>query len=289
MASSIGNIQKQIADADVNLQGLVAWLGTNGLESILSQMNDNTRYRGILVFESLSQLAVAGGADSQYAVAPDPNTAGGYNLYVFSPVIDSTIVGAVTSSSAGQWRPVFPKAPVVEGPWKTNVDDAIVPRAAYINKPVGIGTDIPDTTSLWLDIAGIGADGKGRGVRFPSLTTSEINNPLITTLLADMVFYNETDKMLQRYDATEGNTKSAGVYAGSYINSLSVAVFSIDVTIPPQHVDGFKVYCTPTNSFTGTVFASNAWYITKSTSSFTIHFPSGTGTGTIQFDYQISH
>lgn len=285
MASSIGNIQKQIADADVNLQGLVAWLGTNGLESILSQMNDNTRHRGILVFESLSQLAVAGGADSQYAVAPDPNLAGGYNLYVFNPVIDSTISGAITSSSAGQWRPVFSKATPIERPFTTNTENDIIPVDDVMDSGMAIGQGNVDP-NLWLDMPDKTSSGVAKGIRISSMTTSVMNS--MATPPAWTLIVNKDSSMLLMQRGVVG-FKSAGVYAGKSVSSLLASVFGIIVTIPTQHANDYKVYCTPTNEFTGALFQSSAWYITKLNDSFTIHFPAGTGTGLVEFDYQISH
>lgn len=102
MATSINNLIQQIESADENPQGVVDWAGY--LKPALIDMAQSLGVRGIMYFTSTSQLSQAGGGDSGYAIAPDAN--GILVLYKFFPNVDNTIVGAVTSVVAGQWRPV---------------------------------------------------------------------------------------------------------------------------------------------------------------------------------------
>lgn len=103
-ATSIADLLYQISQADVNNQGLVAWDGTNGLQQITENLTASLGARGILYFNSTSQMALAGGSDSGYAVC---KTTDGMSFYKFFPNIDNTVVGGIASSSSGQWRPIF--------------------------------------------------------------------------------------------------------------------------------------------------------------------------------------
>lgn len=286
-ATSIQNLLQQVANADINQQGLVAWVGENGQEKLETDLIETVGARGILYFPTTAAMALAGGNDSGYAVSTDSN--GGLNIYKFFPVIDDTVTGAVTSSSAGQWRPIFAAPAPVTGPWVANEDDDIVPNTPYLDSAVGIGQDTV-SEGLALDIkGGLWEDGKARGVMLPVNATIQIN---AKTLVDNELMVSSNDKMLLRYDSAAGNTKSAGVYAGVISGSISSAAssysFIFSGLLQPHSTD-YKVLISATNATTAAILAGG-YYITKTSTQFNINFivPVVTG-GTFSIDYQISH
>ena len=98
-------IQQLIDNAMENEQSLVQWLGNGGLEQVLSALNQNIVYRGIMAFSTSSSMALSGGGDSQYAICLNDGV--GLNFYKYFPNVDSTVSGAITSAEGGQWRPIL--------------------------------------------------------------------------------------------------------------------------------------------------------------------------------------
>lgn len=137
-ATSIANLLYQISQADVNNQGLVAWEGTNGLQQITENLTASLGARGILYFNSTSQMALAGGSDSGYAVC---NTDNGLAFYKFFPSIDTTITGAVTSSAAGQWRPIYAQTIENVARW-TSITVSFTPTIGQASYVVNLVTPI---------------------------------------------------------------------------------------------------------------------------------------------------
>lgn len=92
-------IEQMIQDASVNLQGVVQWDGTNGLENIVGSINANTVFRGIMYFPDTTSMSKAGSNQSQYAIC---SAGGGFDFYIHFP----QRLGASTSisSSNGEWR-----------------------------------------------------------------------------------------------------------------------------------------------------------------------------------------
>lgn len=98
-------IQQLIDNAMENEQSLVQWLGNGGLEQVLSALNQNIVYRGIMAFSTSSSMALSGGGDSQYAICLNDGV--GLNFYKYFPNVDNTVLGAITSAEGGQWRPIL--------------------------------------------------------------------------------------------------------------------------------------------------------------------------------------
>jgi hypothetical protein len=278
--------QQQIDAAMENEQSLVKWLGTGGLETVLSAINQNIVYRGIMPFADTTSMALAGGTDSQFAVCV--NGVLGLNFYKYYPNIDASVSGAVTSNEGGQWRPIFASQNTLSGVWKEGAaNEDIIPAVGYENSAVAIGKTTA-AVGLWLDFASLDSLGVGRGVRLPVLTTTQIN---AKTLVANEVFYNSDDKMLLRYDGA-GNTKSVGVLSGSVSASLANGATDFLVTFSAQqHVTSYKVFVTPTNTDTAALFLNNGFLVSSKTdTSFRLLFLSPNPSNiTINFDYQISH
>lgn len=278
--------QQQIDAAMENEQSLVKWLGTGGLETVLSAINQNIVYRGIMPFADTTSMALAGGTDSQFAVCVNGTL--GLNFYKYYPNIDSTVFGAITSNEGGQWRPIYASQNTLSGVWKEGAaNEDIIPAVGYENSAVAIGKTTA-AVGLWLDFASLDSLGVGRGVRLPVLTTTQIN---AKTLVANEVFYNSDDKMLLRYDGA-GNTKSVGVLSGSVSDSLSIAATGFTVSFgAQQHVNSYKVFITPTNDETAALLFDSGYFITaKTDTTFRVAFLTPAPTAiTLNFDYQISH
>jgi hypothetical protein len=278
--------QQQIDAAMQNEQSLVKWLGTGGLEAVLSAMNQNIVYRGIMAFADTTSMALAGGADSQYAVCV--NGVIGLNFYKYYPNIDASVFGAITSNEGGQWRPIFASQNTLSGVWKEGAaNEDIIPAVGYENSAVAIGKTTA-AVGLWLDFASLDSLGVGRGVRLPVLTTTQIN---AKTLVANEMFYNSTDKMLLRYDGV-GETKSVGVLSGSVSTPLATSATGFTVTFgATQHVTSYKVFITATNNETATLFKNIGFFITaKTDTTFRIGLLTANPSDiTLNFDYQISH
>ena len=278
--------QQQIDAAMQNEQSLVKWLGTGGLEAVLSAMNQNIVYRGIMAFADTTSMALAGGADSQYAVCV--NGVLGLNFYKYYPNIDASVFGAITSNEGGQWRPIFASQNTLSGVWKEGAaNEDIIPAVGYENSAVAIGKTTA-AVGLWLDFASLDSLGVGRGVRLPVLTTTQIN---AKTLVANEMFYNSTDKMLLRYDGV-GETKSVGVLSGSISTLLATSATGFTVSFgAAQHVTSYKVFITATNDETAALFLNNGFFITaKTDTTFRIALLTANPSSiTLNFDYQISH
>jgi len=287
MALSPKEIQQIIDRATDNPQSLVEWLGNGGLKVVLTAMNNNAVLRGVMAFADTTSMSLAGGTDSEFAVCV--NGSAGLNYYRYYPNIDSTITGGITSLVGGQWRPIYASQDVVTGPFEIGDYDDIIPIEAARDMGLAIGK-ATCKPNLWLDIEAIGDDGKGRTAKLPVLTTAVIN--AMTTIEANSLVVNSEDKMLLRYDDFEGNMKSAGVFAGYKTASISVSQANVDITFDSeQHVNNYKVYITPTNSYSGALLVDTKYYITNKTSTgFRIAFPVvPTSAGTLSFDFQISH
>lgn len=279
-------IQQQLDDAMQNQQSLVQWLGTGGLEAVLSAMNQNTVYRGIMPFADTTSMSLAGGTDSRYAVCKNGSV--GLNFYEYFENVDVTIAGGVLSLVGGQWRPIYASQNVLSGVWiEGAANKDIIPAIGYEDSAVAVGKTAA-AQGLWMDFANTDSSGKGRGVKFPVLSTATIN---AKTLVPNEHFYNSEDKMLLRYDATEANTKSAGVYASSLSTLLAVASTGYTLTFAAaQHVSTYKVYVTATNDETAALLAGGFYITAKSTSNFRIAFINPPASDiTLSLDYQISH
>jgi len=138
--------QQQIDAAMQNEQSLVKWLGTGGLEAVLTAMNQNIVYRGIMAFADTTSMALAGGADSQYAVCV--NGVLGLNFYKYYPNIDASVSGAITSNEGGQWRPIFASQNTLSGVWKEGAaNDDIIQRKAGVWVSRTVAQYITDLTS----------------------------------------------------------------------------------------------------------------------------------------------
>lgn len=278
--------QQQIDAAMENEQSLVKWLGTGGLETVLSAINQNIVYRGIMPFADTTSMALAGGTDSQFAVCVNGTL--GLNFYKYYPNIDSTVFGAITSNEGGQWRPIYASQNTLSGVWKEGAaNEDIIPAVGYENSAVAIGKTTA-AVGLWLDFASLDSLGVGRGVRLPVLTTTQIN---AKTLVANEMFYNSTDKMLLRYDGI-GETKSVGVLSGSISTLLATSATGFTVSFgATQHVTSYKVFITPTNNETATLFLNNGFFVTaKTDTTFRIALLTPNPSDiTLNFDYQISH
>lgn len=281
-------VQQLIDSAMENEQSLIQWIGSGGLESVLSAINQNIIYRGIMPFPSIESMALSGGGDSQYAVCPKDSIIG-LNFYKYFPNIDSTIVGGVTSSQGGQWRPVYASQNALAGVWVANTSPKdIVPDTDYVDFGVGIGKNTC-ADNLWLDIENLDDAGKGRAVKFPTLSIAEMNDML--GYVNNSLIVNSQDKMLLRYDSGEGNFKSAGVFSGNVLSSAGSGTVGIIITFSAiQHANDYKVYVTPTNSPTAAILAGGYYISDKTTTSFKINFlvPVVT-TNPFSIDYQISH
>ena len=132
-------IQQQIDAATQNQQSLVQWLGTGGLQSVLTGMNQNTVYRGIMNFPDTTSMSLAGGTDSEFAVCP--NSDGALTLYKYYPNIDITAVGGVTSSVGGQWRPIFAQTIENVARW-TSITVSFTPTIGQTSYVVNLVTPI---------------------------------------------------------------------------------------------------------------------------------------------------
>lgn len=285
-AQSIGALLQSIKEANVNIQGLVAWIGENGLEAFLQRLTDTLGYRGILLFESTAQLSVAGGSDSQYAVAPDPTVAGGYNLFVFSPNIDNTIIGAVTTSSAGQWRPVFATSSTPSGPFTTLTDTGvkyIIPNVSVVAQDAAmtLGDDVKPFRLAILELI-----STTKGFLVPRMNTAAMNTMLTDPTGADgLMIYNVDSDMVLNYNPV--TTNMSGITKRSFSQNLS-SVTTLTVTFGgTQHVTSYGVYPSAENAIAAAAFAG-AWRISNKTgTTFDIIFASPV-TGQCDFTYLIA-
>jgi len=283
-AKSYQQRQQMIDSATDTTTGSVAWDGTNGLDNILSSLNEAIKNNGNLYYPDATALANAGFIDGGYAVITNSSLLAFYKWF---GVVDPDLDDCITSLAGGQWRPVFAVTTPIEGPWEV-IDGNIVPKTANLDSGVGIGqATVAD--GLWMDFATLGDDGKARGVKFPVLTTTQVN---AKTLVENEFFYNTNDKMLLRYDAAEENTKSAGVlsFSTEIVANGSTATFTVNMPLgAEQHVTGYKV-TSPTALNTASATALKlGWYITNKTSnSFNLVFQSNPVAGTLNFDFTIS-
>jgi hypothetical protein len=279
-------IQQLIDDALENQQSLVQWLGQGGLENVLSAINQNTIYRGIMPFPNTGSMALAGGGDSQYAVCLNDGV--GLNFYKYFSNIDETVFGGITSSQGGQWRPIYASQNTLTGVWKegaTNSD--IIPSEGFEDSAVAIGKTSA-SVGLWMDFASTDSLGEARGVRLPVLSTLQIN---AKTLVDNEMFYNSNDQMLLRYDPVTGNTKSASVYKGSVVTSVLSGATSYTVSFASsQHVNTYMAIIVPTNEETGSLLIGGYYISGKTNSQFVVNFLNPPVTDIIfSIDFQLSH
>lgn len=273
-------IQQLIDNAMENEQSLVQWLGNGGLEQVLSALNQNIVYRGIMAFSTSSSMALSGGGDSQYAICLNDGV--GLNFYKYFPNVDNTVLGAITSAEGGQWRPIFASQDIFEGYWKYSLSK-LTPRAD-IRGTARILLGESDSTDVWIDMPATNGSGVAHGMRLSPMTTTVMNSMI--TPSDWMVITNTTSRMLLLQHPSLG-FKSAGVYANKVTSGI-VSASAITITIPAQFVNSYKVLLTATDHATATAFAGGYYISAKATDTFTISFVSFT-TGTINFDYQISH
>lgn len=283
-AKSYQQRQQMIDSATDTTTGSVAWDGTNGLDNILSSLNEAIKNNGNLYYSDATALANAGFIDGGYAVITNSSLLAFYKWF---GVVDPALPDCITSLAGGQWRPVFAVTTPVEGPWEVNGDNEIVPKTAYLKKGVGIG-QITVANDLWLDIIGIDADNVARGIKLPTLSTTQMNS--MTTPTEWMVINNFTSGMALMQHNTVGlvGFKSLGVLS-LLVQNLAVAGTSVAVTLPySQFVTNFKVMMTPLDTFTASAFKAGYWVSGKIATGFTLNFQASQ-TGQLNFDLQISH
>lgn len=279
-AKSYQEIQNMITNAPNTTTGEVDWTGDNGIQSILTALNTALLYNGFKFYPDTETLALAGIANAAYATVYKNNVISAYKWFA---VVDPEVVEGITSSAGGQWRPIFSVTIPSTGPWTVNDDNDIVPKTDYLDSGVGIGQANCDT-GLWMDFKSVDSKGKGRGVRLPVLSTSQIN---AKTLVPNEIFYNSNDKMHLRYDLETENTKSVGVYAAVASVDMSGGT-SLTVNIPTQHVNTYLPFLTPISTLAGTTFASGYTIVNRLNTSFDVQFQTSV-TGTIIFGYIIVH
>ena len=97
--ASYTSIQNQIDNAPDNTTGLVPWVGTNGEESILSNLNASLRDKGILVVADLTALSLVTGNDAHIVYV---NALGLYN-WIAGPLPIPPPAGAIVATGGGYW------------------------------------------------------------------------------------------------------------------------------------------------------------------------------------------
>ena len=285
-ATSIADLLYQISQANVNNQGLVDWDGANGLKQITENLSASLGARGILYFNSTTQMSLAGGGDSAYAIC---NTENGLAFYKFFPNIDNSVPFAVTSTSAGQWRPIYATQNALSGVWvEGGANKDIIPAVGYENSGVAIGKNSV-TEGLWLEIEGLDSEGFAKAAKLPTITTVKMNS--MPAYVDNSLILNSNDKMLLRYDDTESNFKSAGVFSDSYNGSVGVGTTAIIIDFTSsQHVTTYKVLISATHADTAALLALGYYITGKTNTSFRVAFPTPVATaGYFNIDFQISH
>lgn len=277
--------QNMIDAATDTSTGQVGWEGENGIESILSELNDAIRSNGIIFYPDTNALSFAGQIDSGYAACINGTLLAFYKWFA---EIDPSYTGAITSSAGGQWRPFF-GINTATGPWTVNGSNDIIPDTIYLDSGVAIGKNTV-TVGLWMDFASVGADTKGRGVRLPVLSTAQAN---LKTLVNNELFCNSEDRMLLRYDSVAGDTKSAGVLSFTQQLSPNGSTATFTITLPygaSMHVNSFKVSApTALNTASATALKLGYYITNKTTNSFDLVFQSNPAAGTLNYDLTISH
>lgn len=95
-SSSISQIQQLIDLANTTPDGLVKWLGSGQLKEIVTELNDSTKERGIMVYQTIPSMAAAGFTDAGLAMVL------GVGVYQWEPVSSGS--GSVAAVDGGYWN-----------------------------------------------------------------------------------------------------------------------------------------------------------------------------------------
>lgn len=95
-SSSISQIQQLIDLANTDPDGLVKWIGSSQLKEIVTELNDSTKERGIMVYQTIPSMAAAGFTDAGLAMVL------GIGIYQWEPV--SIGSGSVPAIDGGYWN-----------------------------------------------------------------------------------------------------------------------------------------------------------------------------------------
>lgn len=95
-SSSITQIQQLIDLANTSPDGLVKWIGSGQLKDIVTELNDSTKERGIMIYQSIPSMAASGFADAGLALVI------GVGVYQWEPV--GYGAGSVPAVDGGYWN-----------------------------------------------------------------------------------------------------------------------------------------------------------------------------------------